>query len=65
MNFWIFYLPPIFVAFKEKKKIDEKEWGDWCKACFIAHLTCDEIDLIIKSFLERDYSFNLSLPKIK
>lgn len=57
---------PIFISFKnEKENIKEKEWKAWKKACFIAHLTCDEIDLIIKSFLERDYSFDLSLPKIK
>lgn len=56
---------PIFVSFKKEKNItDEKIWDAWKKAFFIAHLTCDEIDLIIKSFLERDYVFELSLPKI-
>lgn len=65
-EFMDFLSTPIFVSFREEKQIvSEKVWKDWCKACFIAHLTCDEIDLIIKSFLERDYSFNLSLPKIR
>ena len=32
---------------------------------FVAHLTCDEIALIIKSFLERDYEFHLALPTAK
>lgn len=56
---------PIFASFKNNKKdVKTGDWDDWNKACFIAHLTCDEIDLIIKSFLERDYIFDLSLPKI-
>lgn len=65
MEFNKMLLSPIFVSFRnEKGIIDEEEWEAWRKAFFIAHLTCDEIDLIIKSFLERDYVFDLSLPKI-
>ncbi len=56
---------PIFVAFRREKKFDDSQWSAWKKAYFIAHLTCDEIDLIIKSFLERDYVFDLSLPSIR
>lgn len=57
---------PIFFTFKKEKDLENStNWEEWDKACFIAHLTCDEIDLIIKSFLERDYVFDLSLPKIK
>ena len=55
---------PIFISYKKKKRFSDKGWEAWKKAYFIAHLTCDEIDLIIKSFLERDYEFHLSLPKI-
>ena len=57
---------PIFATYREISGIQAtKVWKEWEKACFIAHLTCDEIDLVIKSFLERDYVFDLSLPKIK
>ncbi len=57
---------PIFNSYREEKKITEnKDWENWKKAFFIANLTCDEIDLIIKSYLERDYIFDLSLPKMK
>lgn len=57
---------PIFVSYKrEKQVLDDNEWKEWEKAFFVAHLTCDEIDLIIKSFLERDYVFDLVLPQIK
>lgn len=57
---------PIFTSYrKEKDIIDEKTWEEWKKSYFIAHLSCDEIDLIIKSFLERDYEFHLALPKNK
>lgn len=56
---------PVFMAFQQEKAIkSESEWNEWKKAYFISHLTCDEIDLIIRSFLERDYVFNLSLPAI-
>lgn len=61
---------PIYASYKKEKMNflkemwDENIWKQWEKACFIAHLTCDEIDLIINSFLERDYSFDLSLPTI-
>jgi len=55
---------PIFMSYKKKKRISDKRWEAWKKAYFVAHLTCDEIDLIIKSFLERDYEFHLSLPRI-
>lgn len=56
---------PIFTSYRAEKEMkDEKEWKAWKKAFFVAHLTCDEIDLIIKSFLERDYVFGLSLPRI-
>lgn len=57
---------PIFNSYREEKKIIENEdWDNWKRAFFIANLTCDEIDLIIKSYLERDYIFDLSLPKIR
>lgn len=57
---------PIFMSYKSDKMIsDEKEWENWKKAFFISNLTCDEIDLVIKSFLERDYLFDLSLLQIK
>lgn len=57
---------PIFESYKKEKKFkDERSWEQWKKAYFIAHLTCDEIDLIIKSFLERDYEFHLALPTFK
>ena len=60
-----FLSSPIFASFKKEKNIvDDDIWGAWKKAFFIAHLTCDDIDLIIKSFLERDYVFELSLPII-
>lgn len=61
---------PIYASYKKEKrdslgtKWNDSTWQQWEKACFIAHLTCDEIDLIINSFLERDYSFDLSLPTI-
>lgn len=56
---------PVFETFRQEKGIkEENEWDSWKKAYFIAHLTCDEIDLIINSFLERDYVFNLSLPTV-
>ncbi len=62
-NFDRMLASPIFMSFRKKKGITEDlEWDNWKKAYFIAHLTCDEIDLIIKSFLERDYVFDLSLP---
>lgn len=57
---------PIFTSYRKEKKFkDEQSWEQWKKAYFIAHLTCDEIDLIIKSFLERDYEFHLALPTFK
>lgn len=57
---------PLFLTFKNQKKIKKDDsWENWKKAFFIAHLTCDEIDLIIKSFLERDYVFDLSLSGIR
>lgn len=57
---------PIFNSFRKESEIEsEQQWELWKKAFFVAHLTCDEIDLIIKSFLERDYVFDLSLPTIK
>lgn len=60
-----FLSSPIFASFKKEKNIvDDDIWDAWKKAFFIAHLTCDDIDLIIKSFLERDYVFELSLPII-
>lgn len=55
---------PIFNSYKNDFKIPSDVWENWKKAFFIAHLTCDEIDLIISSFLKRDYIFHLSLPKI-
>lgn len=56
---------PIFESFRQERRIEKDcEWNEWKKAYFIAHLTCDEIDLIITSFLERDYVFSLSLPAI-
>lgn len=56
---------PIFITFRKEKGItEEDQWNNWKRAYFIAHLTCDEIDLIITSFLERDYVFDLSLPTI-
>lgn len=65
-NFCKLLESPIFVSFKKEKKItDNNQWNAWKKAFFVAHLTCDEIDLIIKSFLERDYVFDLSLPSIR
>lgn len=57
---------PIFTSYRQEKSFkDEQSWEQWKKAYFIAHLTCDEIDLIIKSFLERDYEFHLALPTFK
>lgn len=56
---------PIFKSFKKSKKIGDDDWKAWKKAFFIAQLTCDEIDLIIRSFLERDYVFHLSLPSLR
>lgn len=57
---------PLFNTFRKEKSIDDSaKWDAWKKAFFIAHLTCDEIDFIINSFLERDYVFDLSLPSIK
>lgn len=64
-SFKKFLSAPIFTSFKKEKNIvDDDIWDAWKKAFFIAHLTCDDIDLIIKSFLERDYVFELSLPII-
>ena len=62
---------PIYTSYKKGKKDslgtkwNDNTWQQWEKACFIAHLTCDEIDLIINSFLGRDYTFDLSLPTIR
>ncbi len=54
---------PIFETFKlEIGLTNIADWENWKKAFFISHLTCDEIDLIINSFMERDYLFDLSLP---
>lgn len=65
INFNNMLSSPIFESFRQNKRIkDERKWDNWKKAYFIAHLTCDEIDLIITSFLQRDYVFNLSLPII-
>ncbi len=56
---------PIFESFKLQQGFkNTKDWNNWKKAFFVSHLTCDEIDLIITSFLERDYVFDLSLPKL-
>lgn len=56
---------PIFESFRIQQDLSTpKDWDNWKKAYFISHLTCDEIDLIITSFLERDYVFDLSLPKL-
>lgn len=56
---------PIFISFKNQQRFtNATEWENWKKAFFISFLSCDEIDLIIKSFLERDYVFDLSLPNI-
>lgn len=54
---------PIFLSYREDKKIvDEDLWQRWKRACFVSYLTCDEIDLIIHSFLSRDYIIDLTLP---
>lgn len=64
-NFEKLLSSPLFLSYKMRKKIDkEADWENWKKACFIAHLTCDEIDQITRSFLERDFVFDLSLPII-
>ncbi len=56
---------PLFHSYKLMKRISQDdEWENWKKAYFIAHLTCDEIDQITRSFLERDFIFDLSLPTI-
>ncbi len=55
---------PIFETFRNEKNFSSSDWENWKKAYFIAHLTCDEVDFIVKSFLERDYVFDLSLPEI-
>ncbi len=65
MEFDAMLASPIFKTFRDEKGIgDENEWNNWKKAYLISHLTCDEINLIITSFLERDYVFDLSLPAI-
>lgn len=64
MNFMKLLDCPVFETFKNEKKFSIEDWENWKKAYFIAHLTCDEVDFVVKSFLERDYVFDLSLPKI-
>lgn len=65
-NFMKALSSPIFESYRREKKFkNAKSWEQWKKAYFVAHLTCDEIDLIIKSFLERDYEFHLALPTFK
>lgn len=62
-RFFDFLDCPIFASYKIKKGIaDNDTWFNWKKACFIAHLTCDDIELIIHSCLSRDYVFDFSLP---
>ena len=54
---------PIFLSYRKTKKIDDEDiWKCWKRACFVSYLTCDEIDLIIHSFLARDYIIDLTLP---
>jgi len=56
---------PIFQTYRQRKKIvDNDTWENWKRACFIAHLTCDDIDLIIQSYLSRDYAFDYSMPML-
>ncbi len=56
---------PIFQTYRQKKGIvDNDTWENWKRACFIAHLTCDDIDLIIQSYLSRDYIFDYSMPML-
>jgi dGTPase len=45
---------PLYIWYKLKNKMDEKTWKNWQNAYFIAHLTGDEIMLIINSFFERN-----------
>lgn len=62
-NFFDFLDCPIFTSYKKEKGItDDETWFNWKKACFIAHLTCDDIELVIHSCLSRDYVFDFSLP---
>lgn len=60
-----FLSSPIFRTYRLEKKIDnELDWMHWKTACFIAHLTCDEIDQIINAYLSRDYLIDFSMPSI-
>lgn len=56
---------PIFQTYRQQNGItNNDDWENWKRACFIAHLTCDDIDLIIKSYLSRDYVFDFSMPML-
>lgn len=62
-NFMDFLDMPVFRSYRKRAGIKSDDvWENWKKACLIAHLTCDEIDLIINSCLSRDYSFDFSMP---
>ena len=64
-KFMDFLDSPIFKSYRAEAGIaDDRDWLNWKKACFIAHLTCDEINLIIESCFSRDYLIDFSMPFI-
>lgn len=55
------YNNPVFQLFFDDKKFDSVRIEQWEKAFFISSLSCDEIDLIIDMYQQRDYNFKLEL----
>lgn len=52
---------PIFLKYREEKGFSDQQWNNWKLAYFISYLSEGEIDLIVDSFLQRDYTFELDI----